>query len=705
MSQSSKNPSDRYFAARPKDQIGVSLANRLEEECALAGTSVRAEVYATAYEHYYGFDLGRGPTFGITRGGEQGELAEIRINKARAVAKSFLSLVIGPKVNWRPQAASGSPNAKRATVLGSGVLEWYWKKHGLERVYARMAEMAIAWGESFVAPLWDVTRGPVVSVGPDDRPIRGGDIRYRNFLPWDVIRDSQARAYEDGQWKFMRVWENKWDLCALYPKDVLGEPTHDRIRAASTDEQMHGASPMANEQSDLVPVWYFFHEPTPSLPAGREVVLVSGNCVLRDKTLSYGTPDERTSPLVRFALDEVFGTPYGYSGWWDTLGPQELMDGLETAIASNQLALAVQSIGMEQGTQQPPEHATGLKVWEFPRGGSAPAAIQLTKSPAEVFDHLKQKAIEQQQLLNLNDTFRGQPDTAQMNAQAFTVLATQAIQQNGPAQRAALDAVAQLGTKTLQVVAERVTDDRKIRITGKQQKYLYSEESLDGGILKAITEVFVDIGNPIEQTAAGRFTLAQMYQGAQQANGQPVNVEQLQQVIDTGRLEPVAQSARDEMMLIDSENDRLSAGERVQAHALDNHMLHGRENPRPILNPEGRADKAVNDAAMDHIHQHYVLQYGLAPTTDATGKPLDAYQTAMMDPQYFARIRMLLGQPPPMDMAPPPGAGMPGEAPPEGAEGVMAPPGAPPPAEAPPAPEPQGPVPSMVQPNPALPLQ
>lgn len=719
MSQSqSKNPYDRYFAARPKSEIGNSLANRLEEECKNEERAALAEVYATAYGHYYGFDLGRGPTFGITRGGDQGELAEIRINKARAVAKSFLSLVIGPKVNWRPQAASNAADAKAATTLALGLLEWYWKKGGMERVYARMAEMAIAWGESFVAPLWDPTLGPIIGLEPDplqpgrQRPKRGGDIRLHNFLPWDVVRDGGARSYEATQWKFLRLWANKWDLIGLHPKDILGEPTKENILSASKDDQMRLASPMASEQSDLVPVWHFFHDPSPSLPMGREVVLVSGRCVLVDRMLSYGTQDERSTPLVRFALDEMFGTPFGYSSWWDTLAIQELMDGLETAIASNQLALATQSIGVQKGTTTSTESGTGLKIWEIPVGGMAPTAVQLTKSPPEVFNHLDKKTNDQQQLMNLNDTYRGQPDTAQMNAQAFTVLATQAIQQNGPAQRAALDAVAQIGTKTLQTVAERVTDDRKVRITGKQQKYLYTSVGYKGSSLKCIDEVFVDIGNPIEQTAAGRFTLAQMFQSAKQANGENVSVEQLQQVVDVGRMEPVTQSGRDEMALIDSENDRLSSGEKVQAHALDNHLLHGRENPAPIRNPEGRANKQVNDNTMEHIHEHYVLHYGLPPPKDpVTGAPLklSAYETAMQDPQYFARIRLLMGQPPPVDVAPAPGMpGAPGSeaAPPEeGAQSVMGQPGPPDMPTPAPSAEPPGPVPPIVQPNGSLPLQ
>lgn len=699
-----KNPTDRYFAARPLDKIGESLAQRLADE--QSGDTSRQRMFATAFAHYYGYDMGRGPSFEIVRGGAQGEMSKIRVTKARAVAKSYLSVLVGPKVNWRPQAASDSPGAEAATIVASSLLEWQWKKRQLEQVYRMLGEMALVFTESWVFAPWDTTIGPVIGL-EGNKPVRAGDIRYYNLLPWDVVRSSEVKSATQSQWRYVRLLENKWDLAKNHPKTALGEPSRDLILSASRDDAMKLASPNWKEDSDLVPVWYFFHDPCPSLPMGREVMMVSGNCVLRDRPLRYGTEDEPAAPLVRLALDELFGTPYGYSSWLDTLGPQELMDGLETAIATNQLTLSTQLVAMEKGSDINPNALSGMQTIEYPKGGKPPVGVNLVNTPAEVFNHLKQKAIDQQGLLNLNDTFRGQPDTAQMNAQAFTVLATQAISQNSPAQQAAVSAIALLGSKTIQTMARYVSDERKVSITGKQSKYLYTEKVYSGGTLKCISDVFCDVGNPIEQTAAGRFTLAQMYQGSKQQNGEPIYAEQLQHVIDTGRLEPVTSAGRDEMMLIDAENEALASGEKVIAHPLENHMLHARENTRPILNPAGRRNKAVNDATMEHVHEHYVLHYGLPPAMDpTTGQPLQisAYETAMQDPQYFIRIRLLLGQVPPQDMVPPPMPGQESGAPPPEGAGVMTPQGAPALPPLPPGPPPPQAAEPIAQPQNGLPI-
>lgn len=693
-----KNPSDRYFAARPVDKIGESLANKLEEECGAADVTARAEVYATAYEHYYGFDTGRGPTYGVSRAGEQGELAEVRIAKASALLKSFLSLVIGQRVDWRPQAASGASNARRATILAASLLEDGWYQGKVEQVWHQKAEMALAWSEAFTLHLWDTTIGPIVGHDPEtEMPLRGGDIRRVNLLPWDVVRESKARTYKDCKWKFCRVFENKWDVMAQHPVDVLDQPTRDTILAAARDDQMKLATPVLTEDTDIIPVWYFFHECTPTLPFGMEVKFISGKCVLRYRKLSYGKPDERRIPLCRFAFDELFNTPYAYSRWWDTLGPQELMDGIQTSIATNILTLGTQSIAFEQGTQVSEDAVKGMRSFEFPRGAAKPEGVNLVKVAPEAFTHLQNIARDQQQMLNLNDTFRGQPDTAQMNAQAFMILKTSASEQNSPVVTRAHDDLSDMGTLDLQIYAEYLSDERKVRITGTQQKYLYDEASYTGTDLSPIACVRVPVGNPIEKSAAGRFALAQVLQGMRHENGERVSVEEMVEVMDTGRIEPLIQPARDQQMLLNSENDKLSSGQQVQAHALDNHLVHGQHNLAPIMNSQGRADPAVNKATLDHVHQHYCLFFGL-PVQPGQ----DAYQTALQDPEYFGRIRILLGQQPPApeaSMGPPP----PGAQPAPG-EVMAAPAGAPPPPV--PAPQPGAPnvPPTFVQPGGDLPL-
>ncbi len=673
---------DRYFAAAPPSEIGESLINRFVQEA--ESKTGFGGMYALAYSHYYGHEMGSGVTSRILRGGEQGELAAIRINKARSLAKSLHSLITGPNATWRATAVSNDVGSKAATILAHNLLEFYWKKRQMSLACAVMGEMGIAFAEGFVFSPWDETIGPEVAPDPTtQKMIRAGDVAFHNTLPWDVVRDSGAKSPQDTQWKAVRLWPNKWDLIAMRPTDILGQPTRDAILAASKDDGAVGATPhlqYMKGETDRVPVWYFYHDRTPALPQGLEVILVSAKCVLRRKPLSY-----KRIPLTRFGLDELLGTPFGYTSWWDTLAIQELTDGLESAIATNQLTLAVQAIGVEQGTESPVDNAFGMKEFVYPRGGKPPTAIQLTSSPAEVFNHIKDKARDQQSLLNLNDVQRGQPDTAQMNAQAFMVLASKAVEQNAPGQKAWLAAVSDLGTHTLEIVADRVTEDRKIAITGKGQKYLFTEQSFKGEQLKPIESAYVEIGNPLEQSAGGRYQLAT----AHHEMGLIKTVEDLQQVLDTGRLEPAIQDIRDESMHIASENEDLATGKPVLCHALHNHLRHAPKHAAVLFNPETMRNPKAMKAVEDHVHQHYVEFFMLEgePMLDPMGNPIPGAEPMppdpFKDPQYPIRIRMLLGQQPPPDMVPPPMDGTmppaPGEASSTGPMPEMLPPGGPPP--------------------------
>jgi hypothetical protein len=642
------NRTDRYFACAPVAEIGESLMNRFYLE---SGPKTElAGMYATAYGHYYGHEMGKGVTHAIQRAGEQSELAAVRINKARAIAKSLHSLITGPQTSWRPQAASNDTGSKAATILAANLCEWYWKKRFVAQNASLMAETAIVFAEGFVFMPWDETIGPEVSVDTTaSKLVRGGDLAYHNVLPWDVVRDSSAKSYGSGKWKGVRIWENKWDLIALTPKDVLGEDTREAILSAAKQDDVRELTPgFDGKESDLVPVWYFFHEPTPSLPAGLEVKLVSSKCVLRWRPMKYVS-----TPLVRFGLDELLGTPFGYTSHWDTLVVQELMDGVESAIATNLLTCGVQSIGIEQGTETPPENAYGMKEFVYPKGGQPPTPLQMAKSAPESYPYLKDKARDQMELLNLNAVSRGNPDTADMNAQAFMVLASKAVEQNLPGQKSFLGAVSEIGTKTLQTVSQRAKDERKVQIYGKGQRYLYTEKAFRGSDLKAVEGVIVEIGNPLEQTAAGRFQLATTHHEM----GLIKTPEDLQQVLDTGRLDPAIQDMRDESMHIAAENEELALGKAPLCHQFHNHLRHAAKHAALTSNPEIMGNPKALEAIQAHVNEHYVEFFMLAPeqALDAVGNPIGEPMPPdpMSDPQYPIRIRMLLGQPPPPDMAPP----------------------------------------------------
>ncbi len=690
---------DTYFAAANKEDIGQAITARVQELRSLRNKPAQAAV-GLAANAYFGYDTGTGSTMQVSGSGVGGNLKGLRVNKARAVMQSLVGLVCGPPLSWRPQAANSDAKARAAVTLASALLEFYWKRGGVEKLWREWVETAGVCAQGFVFQKWDETKGPELLDGQG--VIRAGDVTHHLLRPWDVLLDESLGVADDSQWVVCRVPENKWDLEAIHPRDILGRPTADIIKAsagASKDALSwgDGLRTRVTSATDHVPVFYFFHRSTPSLPGGRETVMLNADCVLVDRPLSY--PEV---PVFRLAQSEMFDSTGGYSNWWDTLGIQEIIDGLETAIATNQLTLSVQSVALEQGTTSSPESVAGMQAFYYPRGGKPPTPLQLTQTPGEVFSHRQELMKDQQDVCGLNDTAQGSPD-AKLSGTAYALLASRAIERNAPFQKSSTAALSRLGLALLRLLEQRVSTPRKVAIVGKTNQYLYQSRSFMGADLKPVDALTVDIGNPVEQTAAGRFELAQLMVSSQWVK----SPEELSQVLDTGRLDPLLQAERTERLLIAAENDMLREGKAPKVNDMQPHPLHAREH-NSVMNssPENQDDAAFVNTCTTHILDHYRGHYGIP----------DKVQLPDGDPQFFVRIRELLGQPAPSSVGvlppqlPPgqPGAAADGPPPPGGDEGTPLPPpiagGMPPDAKLPqPAPNPMTCEP-VTPPTPGAPL-
>jgi hypothetical protein len=659
-----------YFAAAPLEDIGQRLAARLED--CLTAPSVRGDQWRQAYESYYGFDVGGGSTSSISRGGDVGEQVLLRINHARRAASALLSILLGPRFAWRAQAPNSDPRSRSALIITANLLEHVWKTKRLNKYTAKWAEQAILMAESFLFPEWDTGSGPVIGPNEDESGLlRAGDLKFHTLLPWDVSTDECWKSYEDAPYVFGRLLKNKWDLAELCPVDVMGEPAREKICNASNDRRVrdYSYSRMRGLSDDVVPVFYFFHKPTPALPFGRQTIFLHAECVLRDRHLVDTYP--AGIPLHRFAIGEQFDTPHGYSPWWDALAIQELIDGVESACATNLLTYGSQSIAVMDGTQSDPTHAFGNRVFKYPRDGRAPEPIQLATLPPLVLPYLADKAKTINAMVGLNDVFMGSPDTAQMNAQAFALLASMAVQANSPAQQNLITQLGELGTGVVATYRKNVVEARQIPVVGKHNKHLFSTLQFTGADLEPIDGVIVEVGNALEQTPAGRFQLANTFREW----GFLQTPEQAEQVLETGKLEPATQASRDALMLIAHENEELREGRNPICHTYHDHPQHYREHASLMSDPEALKRPEVVMLVQSHCDSHYRELFGFPDEL-----PVQA------DPQYLVRVRMMLGQDPgPLMMAPPmpvgPEAGMPGGGAPETAG--LVPPGAETPPTAP----------------------
>jgi hypothetical protein len=630
--------SSEYFASPTLDPgtYGANLYRKVEEYSSWTQTSEIMRRTERAFLYYFGLEYGGvHATSEVLRGGEQGELAEVRVNHSRALAQTLYNLIGAAKVSWQPVATNNDYSAASQAVLAQGILEYYWADGSVSQRCSRGLEEAIPYCESFLLTEWDDTLGEPVAEDPATGMIqRTGDIRFTNVPTWDVIRDPRKSSYDELDWVMLRMRRNKYDLAAKYPEHA------EAIKSAAIDYTRYRPLKMFDNysaQTDDCDVYYFFHKPTPAVPFGRESILINANTVLEDGPLSY-----TFWPVHRVFHSEYHGTPFAYSPYLEILGVQELMDSLETAIASNQSTFATQLVAMEHGTEIDLDVlGGGMKAVYYPQNGKPPAALNLTRSPPEVFQHLQTKKKDQEQLLGLNSIVRGEPLTGDQSGSALALLQATAVQQSSGLQSNYLRFVQSVGNAVLELVRTRCTLPRKIAISGKANKFLQSSAEITGESIGKIKKVLVEIGNPLFQTAAGRSSIAKELL----ANGLIKTPEQYVQVIETGRLEPLTQSIQNQLLLILRENEQLLAGETPIAVVDDDHRLHCMEHRSVIDNPDARVNPGIVNAYQQHILEHEQLLY----TTD---------------PRRLA----LMGQQPPMQMQGPPPQGPPPPGAPRGAD-------------------------------------
>lgn len=645
---------DYAFNAKP-EEIAKKLWAKVENDSGPnSPISGRRELYARALLYYFGAS----PTWGgglasqVTRGGDQGELAVVRINHSRSLVETRLNLVLSSKVVWQPIATNNDYKSKSQIILASNYLEYYWRDQQLVKYVTRATEEALVVGEGFVYQPWDKTLGEEVPTAPKldaEGNVAGveksGDFRFANVSTWDVIRDPYKQSFDSLDWVIIRVPANRFTLAAEHPE--LAE----KILAVADDPKFSAQrfQPGTDRDTDDISVFHAYHKRTPAVPKGRETVFITDDIVLDDGPLTYDT-----IPLYRVYTAEQFGTPYGYTPYFEILGPQELFDSLQTCVASNQTTFGTQMIAAPAGTGISPDSFGGMKLLTYPGGQQPPQALQLTRSPPEIFKHMEDLVHHMEQLFGLNSIARGEPSSGEQSGAALALLEAKAKQQSSVFEGSVFRLIQSLGTGLIETFRRKCPYPRRVAISGVGNSALERQEEIDPrSSFNAIHRVQIDIGNPLSQTQSGRVELLQKV--FLPMLGNKLTPENIEQVLTTGKMEPMTQGLQRELLLIASENERIARGEDVQAMEDDLHVLHIQNHHSEMANPETRENPRALAAYYKHRDEHMALYRQSDPT-----------------------LLMIYGMQPPPQLpppgAPPPPGGPP--TPPGPAPGPEAPPGA-----------------------------
>jgi hypothetical protein len=587
-----------YFAAMKGDEFGKELMKRRDSHFRYMRETGRWELlYKSELAHFGYSTTGTGArSHAVGRAGEKSEYATIKVNHFRNLAQHMLTLCTSQRPAPQPIASNSDSKTYKQVTLAHGLLDYYSREKRVERFLKQAAERSIVKAEGFIEVGWDTTLGE--SYGVQDQEdgsqteLREGDLSYRVLDPVDVVRDPQREA-TNLDWMMTCHRENRFDLIAQFPEwrdFILALPPAD-----TEDMQRPTTFLLAPryEDSDDVYVYHFYHERRSVLPEGRMTKLLSDKVILTDGPLPY-----RRIPVRRIAPAEQMSLGSGYTPMFDLLSIQEAIDALYSVVLTNQTTFGVQTICIQKGHGLTYNQiAKGLALLEY-NGDKKPEGLNLTFTPQEIFNFIRQLEDVMETLSGINSTVRGNPEASLKSGSALALVQSQAIQFSSGLQQSYAQLVEDVYTDTLNILQDFAKTTRVVAIVGRYKQHMLRE--FTGDDLSLISRVVVDSGSALSKTASGRIQIAQDLLN----NGLIKSPEQYLSVINTGTLEPMTEGENAELVLIRSENELLADGQPQPVSILDSHSLHIREHKAVMASPDVRSNPAIVQAVQAHIMEH-----------------------------------------------------------------------------------------------------
>lgn len=609
----------KYFAQETSENLPSEILKRVEDYHDYLQTSGRLKLWKRSYNYYYKPTM-HGSRLG--KSGEQSEYTTMDVNHYRNLLLHLKTMTTQQRPAFEPRATNTDYKSQAQTILAAGLLDYYMREKRLERIMKSAVEHSLVFGEGFIRTEWDTSLGEIYDVGPDDTPLRQGDIRYTNFIPLNVARDFTKHTAENHDWYILVDYKNKYTLAAKYPE--LGDKIVD-LPSISELENHYSVGIDYDCESDDIPVYEFYHAPTDALPNGRMMVCLSDDVVLLDGDLPYSH-----LPVYRIAPDDEIESVFGYTVAYDLLPVQEAIDGLYSTVVTNQSTFGVQNIAIPMGHNLSVTQVSGgLNLIEYDSKLGKPEALNLTSTPPEIFNFIVQLEHLAETLSGVNSVARGNPEASLKSGAALALVQSMAIQFSIGLQQSYIALLEDVGTATINILRDYASTPRVAVVAGKSQRSLVNE--FTGNDLDLVNRVTVDMGNALSRTTAGKVQLAENLL----QNGLIKTPEEYIMVLSTGKLEPAIEGQQAELLNIKAENEELAAGNNVPVMITDEHKIHIQEHKAILASPEARRNPELINLVTHHLQEHI----------DALSNPANQAVLAVLGQQGLPPQQVNMGDP------------------------------------------------------------
>ncbi len=583
-----------YFAAKEASKAAAELIGKSDSWYNNLITNGYLQKVKQLWMAHHGMKYASGSSHNISFGGEQGELVSLSVNHFRNLASHMLTMVTSNRPAFQARATNTDYKSLAQAKLANNLLDYYMREKRMEKYLKTAVEYAIVMGSGYVKMDWNATNGEMYDFNEDlNTPIYEGDVEFCNLSPFDVVFDTTKEQAIHQEWIMCRTFKNRYDLIAKYPE------FEGKIKSLPTKtDSMRRLEMFSTDNTDDVAVYEFYHKRTESMPDGRYLLFLAGDIVLLDSPMPY-----RQLNVFRIAPSDILGTPFGYTPLLDILPIQDAIDSLYSTVLTNQNAFGVQSIYVPRGADISMKSLEGgMNIIEGNSGAGKPEAMNLTATPPEIFNFIKQLEQTMETISGVNSVSRGNPEASLKSGTALALVQSMSLQFISNLQQQYVQLIEDVGTGLVNMLKDFAAVPRIAVIAGKTNR-AYVEKQFTGDDLANVNRVIVDLGNPVAQTKAGRLEIAQQLI----QYGIVKTPEQYFTILNTGQLDALTDDMQDELLLVKNENERLSQGQPVPALAIDKHQIHINSHKSILSDPDLRTDELLTRTVLDHINEHINL--------------------------------------------------------------------------------------------------
>jgi hypothetical protein len=505
---------ETYWAAYPPEKLAPEIMSRWKDWRRYFWQSGIGEKADKGRRYYYGWNNLGEASSRVQVGGDKGQYLKAVINKIRPVVQRARAMISAQAPKMAPIAANSDAGARKQAISSKGVLEHVHRELDTDAIDDEVLEIAMTMGEGFRLTLWDATLGEEQAVDPDTgRPETAGDIKTQALTPFDVAKDPSIRTWRNVPWVIVRTFESRWELAAQHHEKadrILAARDHEPEVGDGFDMRL-GVTDLIN-QGDFIPVYTFVHVDGKALKDGRYFRCLNEGTWLEDSANPYKTSAGRSRlPIESCAPDRIIATSMGYANIFDALGVADLLNAMESVIASHTVRWGVRPIIDYQGSGL--QHSTlgnGVTVLTVKSKEYTPEPMDVPPIPPEVFKHLEALAEEIYQLLGMNSTAAGEPPFSGMAAQAMLLLDQKAREFNDGLARSFSSYKRGCASLELSILQNFAHTPRIAAIEGKAQQWML--KSWTSADLKQVREVAMEPVPAGTGTMAWKWAMAELLQ-------------------------------------------------------------------------------------------------------------------------------------------------------------------------------------------------